>query len=254
MQMESPQASLPISQRGSSVLRRGCTFLSLVSLSQFFTAHFQSHVCFSRSKARPGGHLMACRPCQGCIRTGLQNVVAYPGCALDDISAGIVTGLQTKQFAGALSSAELLLLSQLLIALTENSWNVKLKSFSDQDRSNQLWRAADRLLDRDKISTTIRVIARVDEINMPQGLATPNVEWLVAPMGATNFPPSGHLGPDGRLVGGPREKSTCATQPSRKAALSPHYRRAANLGSRPLWTRSMDGAYTSSRNLGGSRR
>ena len=101
--------------------------------------------------------------------------------------------------------------------------------------------------------TTIRVIVRVDEINMPQGLATPNVEWLVAPMGATNFPPSGHLGPDGRLVGGPREKS-CATQPSRKAALSPHYRRAANLGSRPLWTRSMDGAYTSSRNLGGSRR
>ena len=181
-------------------------------------------------------------------------MVAYPRCALDDISAGIVTGLQTKQFARALSAAELLLLSQLLIALTENSWNVKLKSFSDQDRNNQLWRAADRLLDRDKISTTIRVIARVDEINMPQGLATPNVEWLVAPMGATNFPPSGHLGPDGRLVGGPREKSTCATQPSRKAALSPHYRRAANLGSRPLWTRSMDGAYTSSRNLGGSRR
>merc|ERR1711899_285926 len=62
MQMESPQASLPISQRGSSVLRRGCTFLSLVSLSQFFTAHFQSQVCFSRSKARPGGHRMARRP------------------------------------------------------------------------------------------------------------------------------------------------------------------------------------------------
>ena len=112
-------------------------------------------------------------------------MVAYPRCALDDISAGIVAGLQTKQFARALSSAELLLLSQFLIALTENSWNVKLKSFSDQDRNNQLWRAADRLLDRDKISTTIRVIARVDEINMPQGLATPNVEWLVAPMGAT---------------------------------------------------------------------
>ena len=62
IQMESPHASLLFSQRGSSVLSRGFTFFSLVSLSQFFTAHFQSHVCFSRSKARPGGHRMACRP------------------------------------------------------------------------------------------------------------------------------------------------------------------------------------------------
>merc|ERR1712055_324256 len=72
MQIESPHASLPISQRGSSVLSRGWTFLSLVSLSQFFTAHFQSHVCFSRSKARPGGHRMACRPAAVHWMTSLQ--------------------------------------------------------------------------------------------------------------------------------------------------------------------------------------
>ena len=41
-----------------------------------------------------------------------------------------------------------------------------------------------------------------------------------------------------------RNPAAPPTQPSRKAALSPHYRQA-NLGGRPLWTRSMDGAYTS---------
>merc|ERR1719471_1807562 len=60
IQVASPQASsLGPSQRGVSVTKRGFTFFSLVSLSQFFTAHFQSQVCFSRSNASPGGHLMA---------------------------------------------------------------------------------------------------------------------------------------------------------------------------------------------------
>ena len=63
MQVASPQAnSLAWLHTGSSVTSRGLTFFSRVSLSQFFTAHFQSHVCFSRSKASPGGHLMACKP------------------------------------------------------------------------------------------------------------------------------------------------------------------------------------------------
>merc|ERR1711962_1007970 len=72
IQIESPQASLFTSQRGSSVLNRGFTFFSLVSLSQFLTAHFQSQVCFSRSKARPGGHLIACKPAAVHWMTSLQ--------------------------------------------------------------------------------------------------------------------------------------------------------------------------------------
>jgi len=62
IQMASPQASLLSSQSGSSVTSSGFTFFSFVSLSQFVTAHFQSQVCFSRSKASPGGHLIACSP------------------------------------------------------------------------------------------------------------------------------------------------------------------------------------------------
>jgi len=44
-----------------------------------------------------------------------------PCSALDDISAGVFARLQSKQLAGALSSAEFLLLSQLLITLAKNS-------------------------------------------------------------------------------------------------------------------------------------
>ena len=140
MQMESPHASFPISQRGSSVLSRGWTFLSLVSLSQFFTAHFQSQVCFSRSKARPGGHRMACRPYSSFIKSlSWNHRCPYPCSALDDISARVFAGLQSKQFARALSSAEFLLLSQFLITLAKNSWNTFMKSIIVLDRNDQMW-------------------------------------------------------------------------------------------------------------------
>ena len=45
----------------------------------------------------------------------------HPSSALDDISAGVFARLQSKQLAGALSSAEFLLLSQFLITLAKNS-------------------------------------------------------------------------------------------------------------------------------------
>ena len=63
IQIASPQANLLGSHSGSSVFSSGAAFFSLVILSQLVTAHFQSQVCFSRSKARPGGHLICCRPC-----------------------------------------------------------------------------------------------------------------------------------------------------------------------------------------------
>ena len=62
IQIASPQANLLGSHSGSSVFSRGAAFFSLVILSQLVTAHFQSQVCFSRSKARPGGHLICWRP------------------------------------------------------------------------------------------------------------------------------------------------------------------------------------------------
>ena len=62
IQTLSPHASKFSSQSDSGVLSRGWTFLSLVIISQFFTAHFQSQVCFSKSKARPGGQRSAWRP------------------------------------------------------------------------------------------------------------------------------------------------------------------------------------------------
>ena len=45
----------------------------------------------------------------------------HPCSALDDISAGVCPRLQSKQLASALSSAQLLLLSQFLITLAKNS-------------------------------------------------------------------------------------------------------------------------------------
>uniref|UniRef100_A0A8D8RH77 Uncharacterized protein n=1 Tax=Cacopsylla melanoneura TaxID=428564 RepID=A0A8D8RH77_9HEMI len=59
IQAPSPQAKKPSWQRGSSVYRRGLTFLSLFFSLQFLTAPFQSQVCFSMSKYKPAGHLMA---------------------------------------------------------------------------------------------------------------------------------------------------------------------------------------------------
>lgn len=46
----SPHAKFPSSQRGSSVMSRGFTLRSLFFNLQFFTAPFQSQVCFSMSK------------------------------------------------------------------------------------------------------------------------------------------------------------------------------------------------------------
>ena len=46
---------------------------------------------------------------------------SYSGGTLDDISTGVFARLQSKQLASALSSAELLLLSQFLITLAKNS-------------------------------------------------------------------------------------------------------------------------------------
>merc|ERR1712047_124856 len=103
--MESPQASLPISQRLVGAEKR----LHLPFLGQLVTV-LHSPLPITSLLLQVEGETRR-------TSDGLQ----APRCALDDISAGIVTGLQTKQFAGALSSAELLLLSQFLIALTENS-------------------------------------------------------------------------------------------------------------------------------------
>lgn len=61
-QFPSPQAKNPSWQSGSSVISRGFIFLSLFFNLQFFTASFQSQVCFSMSKYRPAGQRMACRP------------------------------------------------------------------------------------------------------------------------------------------------------------------------------------------------
>jgi hypothetical protein len=52
---------------------------------------------------------------------GASDGLQAPCSALDDISAGVFPRLQSKQLAGALSSAEFLLLSQLLITLAKNS-------------------------------------------------------------------------------------------------------------------------------------
>lgn len=62
MQLPSPQAKNPSWHSGSSVTSSGLTLRSLFLSLQFFTASFQSHVCFSMSKYRPAGHRMACRP------------------------------------------------------------------------------------------------------------------------------------------------------------------------------------------------
>merc|ERR1719320_1650438 len=86
IQLPSPQASqFSCGQRGSSVTNKGFTFFSLVNLSQFFTAHFQSHVCFSKSKARPGGHLMAWSPAAVHWITSLQ--ASFPAFSLNSSPA-----------------------------------------------------------------------------------------------------------------------------------------------------------------------
>lgn len=62
IQFPSPQAKNPSWHKGSSVIRRGFTLRSLFFNLQFFTAPFQSQVCFSISKNKPAGQRMACRP------------------------------------------------------------------------------------------------------------------------------------------------------------------------------------------------
>ena len=62
IQAPSPQARKPSWQSGSSVINKGFTLRSLFLLLQFLTASFQSQVCFSISKYKPAGHLMAWRP------------------------------------------------------------------------------------------------------------------------------------------------------------------------------------------------
>jgi hypothetical protein len=52
---------------------------------------------------------------------GASDGLQAPCSALDDISAGVFSRLQSKQLASALSSAEFLLLSQFLITLAKNS-------------------------------------------------------------------------------------------------------------------------------------
>ena len=61
-QVPSWQANWPSWHRGSSVLRIGFNLRSCSFCSQFLTADFQSHVCFSMSKAKPAGQRMACKP------------------------------------------------------------------------------------------------------------------------------------------------------------------------------------------------
>ena len=58
----SPQASSPLSHSSSELLILGRAFLVCVFLSQLSTNCRQLQLCFSTSKARPGGHRMACRP------------------------------------------------------------------------------------------------------------------------------------------------------------------------------------------------
>ena len=62
IQLVSPQANEPSWQSGSSVCISGLAFFSLDLTLQLFTAPFQSHVCFSMSKCKPAGHLIACIP------------------------------------------------------------------------------------------------------------------------------------------------------------------------------------------------
>lgn len=62
MHLPSPQASRPSSHSGSSVYSKGFALRSLFFNLQFFTASFQSHVCFSMSKNNPAGQRIACRP------------------------------------------------------------------------------------------------------------------------------------------------------------------------------------------------
>lgn len=62
IQLPSPQAKKPSWHNGSSVYNSGFTLRSLFLSLQFFTASFQSQVCFSMSKKRPAGHRIAWRP------------------------------------------------------------------------------------------------------------------------------------------------------------------------------------------------
>lgn len=62
IQFPSPHARKPSWQSGSSVIKSGLTFLSLLFNLQFLTAFFQSHVCFSISKYKPAGQRIAWRP------------------------------------------------------------------------------------------------------------------------------------------------------------------------------------------------
>ena len=61
-QVPSWHANWPSWHRGSSVLKMGFNLRSCSLRSQFFTAAFQSQVCFSMSKAKPAGQRMACKP------------------------------------------------------------------------------------------------------------------------------------------------------------------------------------------------
>lgn len=61
-QIPSPQAKDPSGQMGSLVKSNGLTLRSLFFSLQFFTASFQSHVCFSMSKYNPAGQRIACKP------------------------------------------------------------------------------------------------------------------------------------------------------------------------------------------------
>lgn len=62
IQFPSPQAKDPSAHKGSSVTKSGLTLRSLFLNLQFFTASFQSQVCFSISKYKPAGQRIACRP------------------------------------------------------------------------------------------------------------------------------------------------------------------------------------------------
>lgn len=68
IQLPSPQAKNPSWHRGSSVYSSGFTLRSLFFNLQFFTASFQSQVCFSMSKNRPAGQRIACKPWNDTIK------------------------------------------------------------------------------------------------------------------------------------------------------------------------------------------
>ena len=128
MQTRSPQASLLVSSgphTGSSVTNKGLAFFSFCSLSQFVTAAFQSHVCFSRSKASPGGHRICWRPYgeKESIRTFLLKAyrIVYRSCALDHISAIIFSCLKSKHFTRAFPLTKLVF---SVIILSEDSWKI----------------------------------------------------------------------------------------------------------------------------------